>query len=624
MPQTVAGAKITLETESAQAIRDLKRAADQVKRLRKTVDRSSNRITYAFNRLRRAAQVVASAFIFVAGIRQLTNLVSAMAKAEDQVLLMQARFQQFAREGDAFTKVYNQSLDLGISLKETADGMTRLLVATKGLGTAQPVLQDVLTNITLLGRAGGTSAEEMKGAMRQLSQGLASGRLQGEELRSVLENLPLVAMEIADQMGIGIGQIRQAAKEGKITGDVVIDALSNVDIKLEDLPKTWAMQTANLRTEWDLFLNDLSKSVDEAGLLSSLTDAVKWVRINALDSFVGISTGELEKQRTDIGAEISRLKALQQDAEDKPKLPTPRGAAAIEASAAFGGTGAEAYTRQLALQYDLLGDINKELGVRAEREELATKAAQARTALAEDKELTKRIKALQKQADSLRESIKTDQDKFFELVKAMDEMVELTDLTAAEATEIITQKYNEIMDAARDATDEEKKLLAELAESSEETFNEMARFADAAAKGIQDAFADFLFDPFDEGLKGMLSGFLDVIRRMLAEMTALHFINDTGIGGFLSAIGERAAGGPVTGGSPYLVGEAGPELFVPHNSGNIVPNHQLSGGGMSFNYSIDARGADEARIMRIMPAMMELTEQRTLATLVQMQNEGQV
>jgi hypothetical protein len=44
-------------------------------------------------------------------------------------------------------------------------------------------------------------------------------------------------------------------------------------------------------------------------------------------------------------------------------------------------------------------------------------------------------------------------------------------------------------------------------------------------------------------------------------------------------IGARAAGGPVTGGAPYIVGERGPELFVPKVSGTIVPNHDLRSGG---------------------------------------------
>jgi tape measure domain-containing protein len=57
-----------------------------------------------------------------------------------------------------------------------------------------------------------------------------------------------------------------------------------------------------------------------------------------------------------------------------------------------------------------------------------------------------------------------------------------------------------------------------------------------------------------------------------------------GVGGGASvfmpgAVSFRANGGPVTGGSPYIVGERGPELFVPGRSGSIVPNNQLAGGG---------------------------------------------
>jgi len=51
--------------------------------------------------------------------------------------------------------------------------------------------------------------------------------------------------------------------------------------------------------------------------------------------------------------------------------------------------------------------------------------------------------------------------------------------------------------------------------------------------------------------------------------------------------GGRAAGGPVSAGVPYLVGERGPELFVPQNSGNIVPNHRLAGGGVKHRIVIE-------------------------------------
>jgi hypothetical protein len=58
----------------------------------------------------------------------------------------------------------------------------------------------------------------------------------------------------------------------------------------------------------------------------------------------------------------------------------------------------------------------------------------------------------------------------------------------------------------------------------------------------------------------------------------------------------RAAGGLVTGGSPYIVGERGPELFVPQASGSIVPNHRMESGGRTVNITVNAPvGADLRR-----------------------------
>jgi len=67
-------------------------------------------------------------------------------------------------------------------------------------------------------------------------------------------------------------------------------------------------------------------------------------------------------------------------------------------------------------------------------------------------------------------------------------------------------------------------------------------------------------------------------------------------GGIFSGAGPyqfKAAGGPVTAGTPYMVGEKGPELFVPGRSGTIVPNNQL-GGGAATNVvvNVDASGSN--------------------------------
>lgn len=90
--------------------------------------------------------------------------------------------------------------------------------------------------------------------------------------------------------------------------------------------------------------------------------------------------------------------------------------------------------------------------------------------------------------------------------------------------------------------------------------------------------------PFTAAFKVIIDGINEVKRRV------------SDIGGGAANLGQRildplgifrAAGGPVSGGSPYIVGEQGPELFVPGQGGSIVPNHQMGGGG-TVNITIQA------------------------------------
>jgi hypothetical protein len=60
------------------------------------------------------------------------------------------------------------------------------------------------------------------------------------------------------------------------------------------------------------------------------------------------------------------------------------------------------------------------------------------------------------------------------------------------------------------------------------------------------------------------------------------------------AEGNRALGGPVMGNTPYIVGERGPELFVPNSSGKIVPNNELGGGN---NITIHVNGAGDPMLV---------------------------
>lgn len=73
--------------------------------------------------------------------------------------------------------------------------------------------------------------------------------------------------------------------------------------------------------------------------------------------------------------------------------------------------------------------------------------------------------------------------------------------------------------------------FGELETKGKEATENLSVFADQAARNMQDAFADFLFDPFDEGIQGMLTGFLKVIQRMAAEQAAAAIFDSKSAGG---------------------------------------------------------------------------------------------
>lgn len=88
----------------------------------------------------------------------------------------------------------------------------------------------------------GASAAESSNAMYQLTQAMAAGKLQGDEMRSILENAPLLAQKIADALGVSIGEVKELGAEGKITANVIKDALfgaaDDIEKKFENMPRT--------------------------------------------------------------------------------------------------------------------------------------------------------------------------------------------------------------------------------------------------------------------------------------------------------------------------------------------------------------------------------------------------
>ncbi|HGM7334446.1 TPA: hypothetical protein ACKQCJ_000750 [Stenotrophomonas maltophilia] len=175
--------------------------------------------------------------------------------------------------------------------------------------------------------------------------------------------------------------------------------------------------------------------------------------------------------------------------------------------------------------------------------------------------------------------------------------------------------------AVKDAQDDYAALygdgLQKMADDTRAATDGMRTVTDQAVRNMQDAFAEFLFDPFKDGLGGMVEGFAKTLQKMAAQAAASQIFQMIGswasgysgagaswvnaIGGAISgSAGGRAGGGPVAAGSMYRVGEGGrPELFdqggktylIPGDAGSVrpitagLPASSMAGGGINNNFS---------------------------------------
>lgn len=135
---------------------------------------------------------------------------------------------------------------------------------------------------------GGASKEAQKNAMLQLTQGLASGQLQGDEFRSIAENAPMIENIIAKSMGVSRGELKKLASEGKITAEVIKNAIMNnlpeIEKQFESLPKTWgdhmqSIKNKAIRAFEPVFqrISDLANSEGIRELVDNVTGAIQTV-----------------------------------------------------------------------------------------------------------------------------------------------------------------------------------------------------------------------------------------------------------------------------------------------------------------------------------------------------------
>ena len=162
--------------------------------------------------------------------------------------------------------------------------------------------------------------------------------------------------------------------------------------------------------------------------------------------------------------------------------------------------------------------------------------------------------------------------------------------------------------------------IPEAAKKASEALTEMQERTKSIADTMQSAMTSGFMSIID-GTKSAKDAFRDMARSIIAKLYEVLVVQrlvgsfdaatgtGTGLTGMLMSAfgGFRANGGPVSGGTPYIVGERGPELFVPSRNGTIVPNG--AGGGVTVNQNISfGAGVSRAEIQAMLPRIVETTK----------------
>jgi len=198
-----------------------------VRRRIEEVGESGRRAAGGIDLLKRALGAIGAGV----AVAQLIRIADTYTNIENRLRTVTSSTAQLNVVNRELLSIANQTRQ---SYETTVQVFTRMAGATQALGISQRELLDFQNSLNQAVALSGATSQEASAALVQLAQGMGAGALRGEELNSVLEQLPTVADIIAQQMGVTRGQLKGLAEDGKITADVVIEAFKSARGELEE------------------------------------------------------------------------------------------------------------------------------------------------------------------------------------------------------------------------------------------------------------------------------------------------------------------------------------------------------------------------------------------------------
>lgn len=271
---------------STQEVRRATNSLSQSERANATATEHAGRATQEFsqnqrrtistsNELATALKKVVNVYAIIKGAKWLVNTSDEMTSTTARINMMNDGLQT---TDELNNMIYESAQRSRGAYADTAAFVAKLgTLAGNAFDSSAEIVafaEQINKQLTL----SGASTQEAQAAMLQLTQGLSSGALRGEELNSVLEQAPMIAQSIAKYMGVTTGEMRELASDGKVTAEVVKNAMfaaaKETDKSFENMPMTWAQVWTRMQNVAIKALQPLTDKISELAQTGQLEDAI--------------------------------------------------------------------------------------------------------------------------------------------------------------------------------------------------------------------------------------------------------------------------------------------------------------------------------------------------------------
>ncbi|MBG5972393.1 tape measure protein [Proteus vulgaris] len=241
-------------------VRQLLTSQQQLEQRLNRMDSSFNRTSQSVNNTERSMQSLSKVAAALTGYLS-ASMVASYSEAWTE---LNNKLSNSVRASESLIDVTQRVFDISqatrSSLDATATLYARLERGTREYNTSAADLAKLTSIINQGFIVSGATAQEAENAIIQLSQGIASGVLRGEEFNSVAEQGSRLMVALADSLGVSIGQLRKMAAEGKLTTDVVVKGLLSQG---DAIGKEFAKTTRTMSQAFQEAGNNLTKFLGE-------------------------------------------------------------------------------------------------------------------------------------------------------------------------------------------------------------------------------------------------------------------------------------------------------------------------------------------------------------------------